>query len=92
MHFAVFSLDSQTHLQKPQGIYTAKTFRKTWVRKKNCSSSLKQCNFSPKENKKQNKTKQKQTTEKQTQIKTGMNTTFHVVIKHYGIAPVDTRR
>ena len=29
-------------------------------------SSLKLCNFSPKENKKQNKTKQNRTTEKQT--------------------------
>lgn len=66
-------------LQKPQGIYTVKTFRKTWVGKKNGSSSLKQCNFSPKENKKQNKTKAKNwKTNKQ--IKTRMNTTFHIVI------------
>ena len=66
MHFAVFSSDSQTHFTEASRYLHCENFQKNLGRKKNGSSSLKQCNFSPKENKKQNKTKQKQTTEKQT--------------------------
>ena len=61
MHFAVFSLDSQTHLQKPQGIYTVKTFRKTWVRKKMVQAASNSVILAQKKIKsktKQNKSKQ----------------------------------
>lgn len=66
MHFAVFSSDSQTHFTEASRYLHCENFQKNLGQKKNGSSSLKQCNFSPKENKMQNKTKQKQTTEKQT--------------------------
>lgn len=83
MHFALFLRTLRHILQKPQGIYTVKTFRKTWVRKKwlkqaqAASNSVILAQKKIKSKTKQNKSKQL----KNKQIKTGMNTTFHVVIK-----------
>ena len=80
MHFAVFLRTLRHILQKPQGIYTVKTFRKTWVRKKMAQAASNSVILAQKKIKsktKQNKSKQL----KNKQIKTGMNTTFHVVIK-----------
>ena len=61
MHFAVFSLDSQTHLQKPQGIYTVKLSEKPGSEKKiaqAASNSVVLAQKKIKSKTKQNKSKQ----------------------------------